>query len=137
MDRKKIQGIPKSNIKPMTNQTTEQSFEIKSFHKIPRLVLVKSTEGAENQSKTSKNKPLNSLQFNTSVKNKNLLSFSGLLILALDFILIAYFIVGSRRDWITLEQAELCFYLHVLCAPLMLPMIYFMRSPKHLVVNLN
>ena len=106
MDKKKIQGIPKSNIKPMANlYTTAQSFEMKSFHNMPKLVLVKSTQGVENQSKTSKNKPLNLLQLNTSVKNKDLLSFSGVLIFALDFILIAYFTVGSRRGWITLEQA--------------------------------
>ena len=95
-DRKKIRGIPKSNIKPMANHTAEESFEMKSFHNIPRLVVIKSVQGVENQSKTSKNKPLNSLHLNTSVKNKGLLSFSGVLILALDFILILYFTIGSN-----------------------------------------
>ena len=117
----------------MANHTTEESFEMKSFHNTPRLVLVKSSQRVENQSRTSKNKPLNLLQFNTSVKNKNLLSFSGALILALDFILCACFTQGSRMGWITMEHAELCFNVHLHCAPVMLPMIYFMRNPKHLV----
>ena len=137
MDKKKIKKIPKSNITPMPNYSTKQKLEISGFLDMTRRLSIRSAKVVNNQLEAIKKKPLNQPTFNTSAKNNSLLSFSGVLILTIDLILIGYFVLGSRRGWITLEQSEICMFIHFLCAPVVLPMIYFMRNQNYLIVVLK
>ena len=134
MDKKKIYKIPKSNITPISNYSTKQQFEISTFLNSTRTILMKSANIADNQPRVM---PLLQPLLNTSAKNNSLLSFSGVLILTIDFVLIICFALGSRRGWITLDQSEICMYVHFLCTPVVLPIIYFMRNQNHLVVVLK
>ena len=137
MDKKKIKKIPKSNITPMPNYSTKQNLVMSGFIDMTRRLSIRSAQVANNQLEVMKKKPLNQPTFNTSAKNNSLLSFSGVLILTIDLILIGYFVLGSRRGWITLEQSEICMFIHFLCAPVVLPMIYFMRNQNYLIVVLK
>ena len=119
-----MKRIPKSNIK--------QSEIRKAFHNITKMSLVESELEFDICPKTIKNKPLDLAAFNTLSKNNSLLSLLGVLTLTVDFVLIAYFTIGSRRGWITLKESELCQFIHLICAPVLLPIIYFMRNPNYL-----
>ena len=133
MDRKKIKEVPKSNITPKSNYNSEQEFDINTFLNTSGTT----AEVVDNLPRAIKTMPLNAFALNTSARNNSLLSLSGVFFLTADLILILYFAIGSRSNWITLEQSELCNYIHLLCAPLVLPMIYFMRNPNYLVVVLK
>ena len=51
--------------------------------------------------------------FNTSKHNKNLISFTGVLILSFIFIIQTILPLGSRLGWITQKNAGLYLYVHL------------------------
>ena len=71
--------------------------------------------------------------FNTSKHNKNLISFTGVLILSFIFITQTILPLGSRLGWITQKNASLYLYIHLCCTPIIFPTIYFIRKPKYLI----
>ena len=132
-----MKEISKSNIIPMSKNSSEQQYEMITFHTTPRKIVIRSAEIVDNQPTLIKNKPLDLPKFNTSAKNSSLLSFSGALILTVDFIFIACFTIGTRSNLVTMEQSVLFFHIHLLCSPIVFPMIYFLKKPKYLVVVLK
>ena len=86
--------------------------------------------------------PLNSLNppvmcFNTSKSNKNLINFAGVLLIILIFIILGYFPLASRLGWITLRQVNIYTFIPLCSIPVLLPTMYFMYKPQHLINVLN
>ena len=75
-----------------------------------------------------------SSSYNVTNHNKNLISFSGISILVALFLVYSGIIALSRFGWITATQIQFYVYVHHCCLPVILPTVYFMRKPNHLVV---
>ena len=133
ISRRIIQKIPKSNILPHPTNNREQSFQMKTFHSTPRIIQVQPinkndiliSEGNVNLGPA--------VLFNTHKYNKNIINLSGLSIIGMIFS-IGFGLGFSRRfGWIMYPQAILYTFVHFCCVPVLLPTIYFMRNPKHLI----
>ena len=72
--------------------------------------------------------------FNIAKYNKNLISFLGISFLVTFFLVITGIAVGSRYGWISLVQTQLYGFIGFCCLPVILPTIYFMRNPNHLII---
>ena len=74
---------------------------------------------------------------NNSKHNKNIISFAGLFIIGVSFYIGFGFNILVRQGWITELQTELHgsmdLFIHCCYLPVVLPTIYFMRNPKHLI----
>ena len=77
------------------------------------------------------------MSFNNFRKNKNLISFTGMFLLGINFSLILYLVFGSRQCWLSIDNAEIWVFVTFCCIPVILPTVYFMRNPKHLIRVLN
>ena len=75
--------------------------------------------------------------FNTSKSNKNLINFAGVLLIILIFIILGYFPLASRLGWITLRQVNIYTFIPLCSIPVLLPTMYFMYKPQHLINVLN
>ena len=144
----------------------EESIEMKTFHTEPRIIQVQpiniiDVNDTNSQSVTSNNEnsipindsinnskhgnnldmmlPLNSpvLCFNTSKSNKNIINFTGMLLISVMFIILGYFTVASRSGWISLREGNIYSFVPICCIPLIFPTMYFMYNPKHLINVLN
>ena len=71
--------------------------------------------------------------YNTSKRNKNLINFTGMLLIGIMFIIIGYFPLPSRLGWISQSDGNTYFFVPICCIPVILPTIYFMSNPKHLI----
>ena len=109
----------------MANENIEQSIDMETFHRTTKTMNV--------QNQDIDNLSITPSIFNINANNKNLLSKTGILILTSDCLLLAYFAYGSRRGWLTLYEARLGYYMHLYVAPIILPMVYFMFNPDHLI----
>ena len=72
--------------------------------------------------------------------NKNLISFTGVLVLGSYFSMIMISSVGSRYGWYRLSYGEDKFfytYVNLCCVPVILPLIYFMCKPRYLIKALK
>ena len=151
--KKRTWTIPRSNILPMPAQKTSKQkevFEMKTLHCKPRVINVEpicviDNIKVEDQSLASRNEETIStvkstiesknspiMSFNTSRRNKNLISFTGMLILVLFFSLFGFVAIGSRLGWVSHADGHLTFFVLSCLIPVILPTIYFMRNPKHL-----
>ena len=72
--------------------------------------------------------------FNIAKYNENLISFPGISFLVTYFLVMTGIAVGSRYDWITVVQTQLYGFIGFCCLPVILPTIYFMRNPNHLII---
>ena len=70
---------------------------------------------------------------NTNKNNKSLINLTGIAILSAIFIVLAYLILKSRDDWRSTETFEIFGFSIQCCSPIILPTIYFIRKPKHLI----
>ena len=70
---------------------------------------------------------------NNSKNNKNVVSSYGIFIMWAIFYIT--WVLGnlSRVGWITLSNATIYLFVTFCCAPVLLPTIYFLRNPKHLI----
>ena len=79
-------------------------------------------------------KPFQVQAFNIGKYNENLISFPGMFFLVTYFLVMTGIAVGSRYDWITVVQTQLYLYICFCFLPVILPTIYFMRNPNHLII---
>ena len=131
------QKIPRSNILPKTTNNQEQSFQMESFHITPRIIQVRPI----NKNDTSnlfllcqKNGvPVPGLHLNTSRYNKNIINTSGIFIIGIICCIGLGLGFSKRFGWIVYPQGILYGFVHCCCFPVLLPTIYFMRNPQHLI----
>ena len=136
-----IRNFPRSRITPPATQknTSEEAIEVISVHRTPNKNDVESIgrmnieEFLEEQIPPIK-KVQPQLAFNVTKYNKNLISFAGISILVVFFLVYSGIISLFRFGWITATQVQFYVYVHQCCLPVILPTIYFMRKPNHLVV---
>ena len=69
---------------------------------------------------------------NNSKYNKNTISLAGLFIIGMIYGLGMGLVFSSRFGWITQNQGTLYIFMLYCSIPVLLPVIYFMRNPKHL-----
>ena len=137
--------IPRSRITQVPNRnTSDLAIGMKPIDKMPKLNDVESIEMmnfAEFLQETIPYKPqvqpITTFAFNTSKYNRNLISFSGISILIILLVVMGVFAGVSRYFWISLFQAQIYWYINFCCLPVILPTIYFMRKPNHLVVAMK
>ena len=149
---------------PIPPTQPEELIEMETFHNNSRIIQVQpinviDVNETENQSVTSIDE--NSIQindsinnskdghnsqniinppvmcFNTSKSNKNIINFTGMLLISVMFIILGYFTVASRSGWISLREGNIYSFVPICCIPLIFPTIYFMYNPKHLINVLN
>ena len=133
-----IRRIPRSRITPAPDKnTTEEAVEIKSIHRTPNINDVDSI-GRMNIEEflEEKTPPIIKvhLSYNVTKNNKNLISFSGISILVVFFLVSSGIIAFSRSGWTTDLQIQFHVYVQQCCLPVILPTVYFIRKPNHLVV---
>ena len=69
---------------------------------------------------------------NNSKYNKNTISLTGLCIIGIIYGLGMGLVFSGRFGWITQNQGTLYVFMLYCSIPVLLPVIYFMRNPKHL-----
>ena len=124
---KAICRIPRPRITPAAARNTpEQSIEMNVIEPIQEM----NTEQILQETIAN---PFHVQAFNITKYNKNLISFPGISFLVTYFLLMTGLAVGSRYGWISLVQTQLYWYIGFCCFPVIIPTIYFMRNPNHLI----
>ena len=124
---KAICRIPRPRITPATARNTpEQSIEMNVIEPIQEMNTEQIIQVIAN--------PFPVQAFNITKYNKNLISFPGISFLVTYFLLMTGLAVGSRYGWISLVQLQLYWYIGFCCFPVIIPTIYFMRNPNHLII---
>ena len=124
---KAIWRIPRPRITPAAAKNTpEQSIEMNVIEPIQEM----NTEQILQETIAN---PFHVQAFNITKYNKNLISFPGISFLVTYFLLMTGLAVGSRYGWISLVQLQLYWYIGFCCFPVIIPTIYFMRNPNHLI----
>ena len=136
-----IRRVPRSRITPAPDKNTaEEAIEIKSVHSTPNMNDVESIgrmnieEFLEEQIPPIKKVQLS---FNVTKNNKNLISFAGISILVVFFLVFSGIVSLFRFGWITANQIQFYVFVQQCCLPVILPTVYFIRKPNHLVVVLK
>ena len=145
--KKQIRIVPKSNIIKTSEKQSEEFIEMKTFHAKSRIIQVQAiniidVNEIESQSSTRNlvndpniklpQSPPNIL-YNNSKRNKNLINFTGMILISVMFIIIGYFPLASRLGWISQRNGNTYLFVPICCIPVILPTIYFMSNPKHLI----
>ena len=124
---KAICRIPRPRITPAAARNThEQSIEMNVIEPIQEM-------NAEQIIQETIANPFHIQAFNITKYNKNLISFPGISFLVTYFLLMLGLVVGSRNGWISLVQLQLYWYIGFCCFPVIIPTIYFIRNPNHLI----
>ena len=124
---KAICRIPRPRITPAAARNTpEQSIEMNVIEPIQEM----NTEQILQETIAN---PFHLQAFNITKYNKNLISFPGISFLVTYFLLMTGLAVGSRYGWISLVQTQLYWYIGICCFPVIIPTIYFIRNPNHLI----
>ena len=125
--------IPRSRITPGPDKNTpDQAIGVESIEMMNFAELLRERIPDKPQVR-----PISTIAFNTSKYNKNLISFSGICILIILLVVMVVFTVGSRSSWISHFQAQTYVYINFCCLPVVLPTIYFIQKPNHLVVAMK
>ena len=128
---KAICRIPRPRITPAAARNTpEQSIEMNVIEPIQEM------NNEQILQETIAN-PFHLQAFNITKYNKNLISFSGIFIIIVLLVVMGVFAVGSRSSWISHIQAQTYVYINFCCLPVVLPTIYFIQKPNHLVVAMK
>ena len=123
---KAIWRIPRPRITPAAAKNVpEQSIEMNVIEPIQEMNTEQIIQVIAN--------PFPVQAFNITKYNKNLISFPGISFLVTYFLLMTGLAVGSRYGWISLVQLQLYWYIGFCCFPVIIPTIYFMRNPNHLI----
>ena len=122
ISRKIIQRIPQSNILPQLAINQVESFQMTTFHSTTRIIQVKPI---------SKNDTGPSLQLNRAKYNSNIINLSGICIIGVIYSFSFAIFILNRFGYNI--QVSYYFFTHACCFPVLLPTIYFMRNPKHLI----
>ena len=138
ISRQIIQRIPKSNILPQPTNDQEQSFEMATFHNTPRIIQVQPIneyDSGDWWKEANETRILCSpaLFPNNTKHNKNIFSLYGVFVIGLSISIALSLGISSRFGWVTVSQAAIYFYFNFCLFPVLLPTVYFMRNPKHLI----
>ena len=129
-----IQRIPKSNILPQSTNDREQSFQLETFHSTPRMIQVQPIKRNGTGDLSEANVNLGpAVLFNNHKYNKNIINLSGLFIIGMIYSIGLCLGISRRFGWIMYPQAILYTFVHFCCVPVLLPTIYFIRNPNHLI----
>ena len=129
-----IQRIPKSNILPQSTNDREQSFQLETFHSTPRMIQVQPIKKNGTGDLSEANVNLGpAVLFNNHKYNKNIINLSGLFIIGMIYSIGLSLGISRRFGWIMYPQAILYTFVHFCCVPVLLPTIYFIRNPNHLI----
>ena len=138
ISRRIVQRIPKSNILPQSTNDQEQSFEMATFHNTPRIIQVQPINEydsgdwwKEANATTLLCSP--ALFPNNTKHNKNIFSLYGIFVISLSISITLGLGISSRFGWVTVSHAAIYFFFHFCLFPVLLPTVYFMRNPKHLI----
>ena len=83
---------------------------------------------------TMPNEPQCFPSFNNSKHNKNIININGIFIVGLLYSFMwGGLAIFFRSGVITISQGHLYFFTFFCCVPILLPAIYFVRNPKHLI----
>ena len=130
-DIKTICRIPKPRITPApARNTPEESIEMNVIESIGGMNIEQFFQ------ETIAN-PFQVQAFNIAKYNENLISFPGISFLVTYLLVMTGIAVGSRYGWISLVQTQLYWYIGFCCLPVILPTIYFMRNPNHLIIAMR
>ena len=135
-----IRRVPRSRITPAPDKnTTEEAIEIKSVHSTPNMNDVESIGRMNIEEFLEQMPPIKKVQssFNVTKNNKNLISFAGISILVVFFLVFSGIVSLFRFGWITANQIQFYVFVQQCCLPVILPTVYFIRKPNHLVVVLK
>ena len=136
ISRRIIQRIPKSNIVPQPTNDREQLFQMETFLSTPRIIQVQ----PRNKNDTGDIFLLGQkivlpfqVRFNNYKYNKNIINLSGIFIIGMIYSIGLCLGFSTRFGWIMYQQAILFTFVHFCCVPVILPTIYFIRNPNHLI----
>ena len=130
-----ISRIPKSRITSTPDRIIPaQATEMKSIHGTPSVNDVESGRSMNIENFLREIVPDQEKTYNVTKYNKNLISFSGISILVTFLLVMTIIPIGTRYGWISLIHSQHYWYINFYCLPVILPTIYFMRKPNHLVV---
>ena len=71
--------------------------------------------------------------FNNTKHNKNIFSLYGIFVTSLSISITLGLGISSRFGLVTVSQAAISFFFYFCLFAVLLPTIYFMRNPKHLI----
>ena len=125
---------------PQPTNDREQLFQMETFLSTPRIIQVQ----PRNKNDTGDIFLLGQkivlpfqVRFNNHKYNKNIINLSGLFIIGMIFGIGFGLCFSSRFGWMMHSQAILYTFVHFCCVPVLLPIIYFMRNPSHLILVLR
>ena len=138
ISRQIIQRIPKSNILPQPTNDQEQSFQIETFHNTPRTIQVQPIDESDSDDwwkEANESRILCSPTFfpNNTKHNKNIFSLYGVFVIGLSISIALGLGISSRFGWVTVSQVSILYFFQFCLFPVLLPTVYFMRNPKHLI----
>ena len=138
ISRQIIQRIPKSNILPQPTNDQEQSFQIETFHTTPRTIQVQPIDESDSDDwwkEANESRILCSPTFfpNNTKHNKNIFSLYGVFVIGLSISIALGLGISSRFGWVTVSQVSILYFFQFCLFPVLLPTVYFMRNPKHLI----
>ena len=140
ISRQIIQKIPRSSILPQPTHNQGQSFQMTSFQVRPinkndtgNLFLLCQKNGLPLCARNANFTLSPSVLLNTSKYNKNIISISGIFIIGIIYCIGFGFGFSKRFGWIVYPQGILYTFVHCCCFPVLLPTIYFIRNPQHLI----
>ena len=135
ISRQIIQKIPRSSILPQPTHNQGQSFQMASFHRTPRIIQVRpiNKNDTSNLFLLCQKNGVPGLHLNTSRYNKNIINTSGIFIIGIICCIGLGLGFSKRFGWIVYPQGILYTFVHCCCFPVLLPTIYFMRNPQHLI----
>ena len=139
ISRQIIQRIPKSNILPQPTNDQEQSSQMVTLHSTPRIIQVEHINEYEYDSgdwwKEANATTIlcSPVLFNNTKHNKNIFGLYGVFVISLSISITLGLGISSRFGWVTVSQAAIYIYFYFCLFSVLLPTIYFMRNPKHLI----
>ena len=136
INRKITRGIPKSRITHVPNRNTPD--QLIGMNDVESIEMINFAEFLQERIPDKPQvQPITTIAFNTTKYNKNLISFSGISILIVLLVVMGVFAAGSRSSWISHIQGQTYVYINFCCLPVVLPTIYFIQKPNHLVVAMK
>ena len=138
ISRQIIQRIPKSNILPQTTNDQEQSFQMATLHSTPRNIQIEHInkyDSGDWWKEADEARILCSPTFfpNNTKHNKNIFSLYGIFVISLSISITLGLGISSRFGWVTVSQVSILYFFQFCLFPVLLPTVYFMRNPKHLI----
>ena len=70
---------------------------------------------------------------NNNKHNKNIININGIFFVGLTVYFSMGLAISTRFGVITVSQGAMYFFVLFCCIPILLPAVYFMRNPKHLI----